>query len=394
VINLNKIQSYLDSQKPANIGDLFAHFRFDLDSIIISAHLMQWDLTDLLEELSTRSFTENEIMTRIEDYLEHTSLFYLMVPRSVQVALILFLNFQEITLSREMVLELKDQPNYLSNLDYHNIFDGAPVIFFSSRVELREDFISIVEQSVLDLTVHFQEPEYKNFFDHFELVPFLRVDEASRQDFVSMVEHYREDILHPIIVALRAEIRGESIVYSYDNSNLAEMIKGLSSGIDFAKLKENLIRNTKEEFFEEMGENILKFAISSAWGLGALDIGIKTVKLFLLSLTESTNPLSSTQVNRDNVEFRDSGKETVREWFYDKTRSQLLEAMKESNLTDFSLTDAFLNQSYQNFITRYFKMASLTDDPSIITRSSHTAIFLAVYEKVNDLSIRTDSNKY
>lgn len=383
---VNQIKKWIEENNPKNAGDLFAYFRLDIDSLLIASYLLDLETSDLVDNIRKTTFTEEDLINRIDEYIDDPKLFRLIVPRTVQTAIALFYQFQDEDHSKEIVLENHQFPNYVRELGRYELFD-KDVVFFSTNIDINQDFLNIIDSKIKTLDVIFQEQAYKEIFKHFELVPFMISDKKSRDEFTSLINKNKEDSFYPIVVALNAKIIEDNVVYFFDTNYLEVSLHGLNSGINFKKLKENLIRETKSEIRDSVTENVIQLGLSFSMGFGWLDVGVKSVKIFLKSLYDSTSTLSEDQVNKDFVEFQESGFEDIKDWFYFKIKGSLKKAMEESGV-DFPIDDRFIENSYSQFIKRYFIMYSLTEFPESMSIMTHTEIFKRVYDCCNNYTIR------
>lgn len=391
---VNKVREYLQKNKPSNVGDLFSHFKLDLDSIIIACAELHWDSKEFTEELFKRKYSEDDINERLVQYLDEPKLFKLLVPQTVQTAIIALINFNAEPESKSIVMVEKNKDYYLTEIDGNNLFDDS-IIFFSTKIDLRnENYLNIVNQKVKDLDVIFQEPIHEEFFKHFELVPFLAPDEISQQQFVRLVKQYESEAIFPVVLTHRAILSKNKIFFVFDTEYLKESIFGLPNGPNLTRFRKHFIDTIKKELTDELAENAAKFALTQNFGLGALDIGVKAVKIFFNSLVETCEPLSQAQINKDYVLYQDSEHENVKDWFYERLNQEFKNSLRGSNLDDQDLDPAVLKIAYNKFITRYFVMAELSESSDLKKTETHTELFLRVYDQANNFKIRVDSGYF
>lgn len=393
-MNLNEIKKHIEENPHTTISELFGKYQLDFDSIVISSILLDLDYKDLVDEFKRRLRDEIDVVEKIEGLINEDRLFSILFPKNVQIAFLILIylpQFKE--KSSQIVVDLINNESYLSQIKDQNIFDNNDIVFFSIQEDLKENVLESIKDKLLKLEVAFIEPAFKEFWSHFRLNHFLEWDEVSSEEFFSTIKKHRNEIQNPTLVHQKAFIEKDKVKICFDNSYLNHSLLGLSHSIDFSKVLGNFIKMFTEDVKDELVESGVKYLITSAWGFGYLDFTVKGVKNFVLALHSVSSPLSRDKVLEDFSKFQLSGKNSVKEWFLNEKKNELMLALESSNLNIDSITiDQKMFESYYvKFIERYFVLYGLSDNLKEVPEN-HTEIFTSVYDRYFNYNLRLNSS--
>lgn len=390
------VKKYINQNPNTDLGKLFANYRLDLESVLIGAILLNLDYQDILKQYQDqqlKNINESEYVEKIEEFLSEGHLFKTIIPQNVKTAFLILLYLQDLKKeSKEIILEIKKEKSYLNQIKEENIFDRE-IVFFTTKINLREQaLINTVRSKVKDLEVSFVEPAFKEFISHFDLVDFIDFDPTSEEEFTSIINNNLQDAIFPALIHQKAIITDNSFLILYDNTYLEHSILGLNNDVDLKQVGSIFIKNFTDDVKDELVESGMKYLITQSWGFGLLDLSVKAVKSFFISLAQVESSLSERAVMEDFAQFQSSGKKDIKEWFISDKMDDFKKALSSTGLPDtLSVSPKIFENYYQKFIERYFVLYGLIFNAKDIPNDDHTLLFTQVYDNMFNYNIRNNS---
>lgn len=379
---LSNVKKFVSENPAATLREVYGEFQSDLDSVLLASIYLNLDYHDLLKEESTKRLSEVDQVNRIELFIEDDFLFNKIIPRTVRTSfLILMYLDQYLPKSKEIVLEVKKDQNYISDILKENIFD-RPIVFFSTQINLRDPaVIQVIENKIKSLDIVFVEPTFKLLFSHFDLVEYLSLDEESKVEFLAIIRDNIQDAIFPAMINQKAEISDNSVKIVFDNEFLATSIHYSKNEIDYKKLMNEFLKTLSEDVKDELIESTMKVAITQSWGFGLFDVSIKAVKAFFVALSKSGTRLSESAVKEDYVNFISSGSSSIKEWFLEEKSKEFKSAIEASGLGDIDVNPKIFEKYYDQFIVRYFILHGALFRGMQVPED-HTALFTFVCDEM------------
>lgn len=385
-MNLSQIKQLIENNNVKTFDELFKLVNNNIEYAMVGCCLL--DLPhDFVSSLYNQiPKTEDEILDLIEKYEQDQKVLYFLLPKTVQSALILFTypyNSSFTLMSSMMVNNLKDLPHYLSDVKKHNVFD-SDIFFFSSMIDLKQDnIISLIENDIKSMNIVFSEPFYKQLLLHFELSKYLGLSSDSVKDLSLVIKEYYQDIVKEHCLKFQATIREDKIEVFICTIDLIQFFFQLKS-FNVEKVFDNFLKEIKAEFQDELLESSFKIALMQQLGVGVIDVGVKALKVFLKTFQSSSgihDSLDQNNIETNYVEFKNSKKNDVKEWFLDKIEKEFNHVNRDFFKEHLKLGDDFFEKQYSLFINKYLYLY-LQNHGSPKEIDNHTQVFTDVYDQV------------
>lgn len=390
------VKKYINQNPDADLGKLFSNYRLDLESVLIGAILLNLEYQDILKQYQDqqlKNINESEYVEKIEEFVVESNLFKTIIPQNVKTAFLILLYLEDLKKeSKEIISLIKKEKGYLSQIKEENIFDRE-IVFFTTKINLREQsLINLVRGKVKDLEVSFVEPAFKEFISHFDLIDFIDFDPTSEEEFTNIINNNLQDAIFPALIHQKAVITDNSFLILYDNTYLEHSILGLNNDVDLKQVGSVFIKNFTDDVKDELVESGMKYLITQSWGFGLLDLSVKAVKSFFISLAQVESSLSERAVMEDFAQFQSSGKKDIKEWFISDKMDDFKKALSSTGLPDtLTVSPKIFENYYQKFIERYFVLYGLIFNAKDIPNDDHTLLFTQVYDNMFNYNIRNNS---